>query len=250
MSGPENYAGKLTPEEEAHLKTLATPAEISSYMHELELEAGLRVADPMNPSVIHIVERPAVQPITSAITIDGKTYTFSGTQAEIDAAQANVFRNTFQSSEPAKLTTTNDTVARTADGRFARQEQPNPSIHQGLDDVTNNLVTKALAETGIDIDALKQVVLEKQAGRQEVSAWEQATREFVKAHPDWEGGEGMQDLFATKLQELGLTDQPSAKSLQKAYDALVADEKRTRPVNTDHRPSLTAGLADVKHPAI
>jgi hypothetical protein len=222
--GPENYAGKLTAEEEAHILTLKRPDEIAEYLHQLELEAGLRAEDPMNNQILHELERPAAPQITSAITIDGKVYNFSGTQSEIDAQQAAVLRASFQSSEPTKLTTTNQTVARTADGRFAREEQrPNPSLTQGLDNVTNNLVTKALAEVGIDIDALKEAVAEKQAGRQEVSSWEQATRAFKEANPDYPGGEGMVELIAGKLQELGLTDQPSARSIQAAYDALVAE---------------------------
>jgi hypothetical protein len=39
-------------------------------------------------------------------------------------------------------------------------------------------------------------------------------------HP---GGEHMVELIGTKLAELGLTDKPSAQSIQKAYDALCAD---------------------------
>lgn len=220
--GPENYAGKLTQAEIDHINTLTRPEDIAAYLHDQEVAAGLRSVDPMNPDVRHEVERVA-QLFTASITVDGKSYTFSGdNQADVDRQQIEFFKSTFSSSQPSQVRTTNDTVARTADGRFAREERQ-PSLTQGLDDVTGGLVAKALAAEGISLDDLKAAVAEKQADKRVVSSWAQATIDFKNQHPDWEGGENMVELIGTKLAELGLTNQPSARSIQAAYDALVAE---------------------------
>jgi hypothetical protein len=222
---PKDYAGTpLSPEEESYLMTLESPELISHFLHQREIRDGYRVADPMNSDVLHEVDRSQMAQVSASIKVNGKQYDFVGnSQADIDAQQAAILRNVFQSSEPARLTTTNDSVARTADGRFARQEQE-PSRTQGLDDITNNLVLKSLQDSlGISPDELQASVAQIQHTKKEIGSWEQATIEFKNQHPDWRGGEHIVEAIGNKIAELGLQDKPSAKSIQLAYDSLVAD---------------------------
>jgi hypothetical protein len=161
MMSPKDYPIKLTREQEEHINTLS-PDAISAYLHEIEVSAGLRTRDPWNPDSIHIVEpaqQPADQPqqLSESFTVNGKSYEFNGTRQEIDQQQVQLFRSL---SESARIETTNATVARDAQGRFAREEQP--PKNNVVDPIVNGLVAKALKdELGISPEELQAVVEEK-----------------------------------------------------------------------------------------
>jgi hypothetical protein len=205
--------GKLTQEQQDHIMTLS-PDGIAAYLHELEVAAGLRVHDAMNPSVLHEVEQPVAQSQTASVTVAGKT--FSGTQAEIDQQLLAYFRS--QQAQPA-----GDGSPRDSNGRFTRE----PSMTDSADQVAGDLVTKGikgyLAEQGIDPDALR----EASALMAHQKAWAHATREFLNGDGSgYPGGEALQEEMGKKLIELGLDNYPSAANLKKAWDAVQDDAVR------------------------
>lgn len=214
--GPEQYAGKLTAAEEAHIMTLERPEQITDYLHQLELQAGLRVEDAANNQVLHEIDRSQmVAPVT--VKIAGQT--FSGTQEEVDAQMLAHFRS--QQNQPPAAD-----AARDSNGRFAK-EQPRtnqtPRLTEGADKIAGDLITNALAAQGISIDDLKEVVAGPAADRTVVTSWAEATEAFKNATPDYPGGEHMVELIGNKIAELGLHNKPSAASIKKAYEAVQAD---------------------------
>lgn len=239
-AGPEQYKGKLTPEEEAHIMTLQRPEDITAYMHELEVQAGLRIADPFNKTVLHEVEQPApASQLTASFTVNGKEYTFTGnSQADIDAQQVVLFRSL--SAAQSQLQTTNDTVARTADGRFAKTEQPavedsalraaelaNLELRFKRGEVSaadyikqSGAMDEYLASRGIDVAEHQRQL---QTNQSETQAWVDATKQFIKNNPDWTGGDALKDAMGQKIFELGLTKSPSVESLERCYSALALE---------------------------
>jgi hypothetical protein len=89
--------------------------------------------------------------------------------------------------------------------------------------VKSGAVDKYLQSKGINTSELKELVDEKKNAK-EVGSWEAATAEFLKLEGnDWPGGDQNLKVMGYKLAELGLNGKPSADSLQKAYDAMKAD---------------------------
>jgi hypothetical protein len=215
--GPENYSGKLTAAEEAHIMTLTSPTDIADYIHQLELGAGLRVEDPMNNNILHEIDRSQVVPSTVTVKIGDKTFT--GTQAEVDTQMLAAFRA--QQNQPPAAD-----AARDSNGRFSKEQprtNPTPRLTEGADKIAGDLITNALAAQGISIDDLKEVVAGPASDRTAVTSWAEATEAFKNATPDYPGGEHMVELIGNKIAELGLHNKPSAASIKKAYEAVQAD---------------------------
>jgi hypothetical protein len=226
--GPSDYAGRLTQAEIDHINALTRPEDIAAYLHDQEVAAGLRVEDPMNPDIRHEVERVA-QPFNTSITVNGKSYTFSGeNQADVDRQQVEFFRSTFQSSEPAKLATTNETAVRDSQGRFvSEKQQPNANVSV-MDPIVNNLVAKALAEVGISVEDLKEAVAEKQTGRAYEQSWADAVEVFKRTSgADWPGdstGE-LRERLTNQMQKIyGDQDPPNkVEALTRAWQQMHAE---------------------------
>jgi hypothetical protein len=236
--GPANYAGKLTKEEEAHIMTLQRPEDITDYLHQLELNAGLRVEDAANNQVLHEIDRSQmIAPVT--IKIAGQT--FSGTQEEVDSAMLAHFRS-HQTQPPA------DSAARDSNGRFAKEERrpnPTPRLTEGADRITGNLVANALAAQGISIDDLKEIVAGPVADRTVVTSWAEATEAFKENYfkdtqSAWPGGPEWVEAIGQKIAELGLQDQPSAESLQRAYEAVRAASEQYSAIRDAKTPDEIA----------
>jgi hypothetical protein len=237
MTAPKDYPIKLSKEQEEAISTMP-PMEIPQYLHEIEVAAGLRNRDPWNSEVMHVVEpdETAAQPLSQTFTINGETHTFTGAnQAELDRAQVEFFRTLTENSS-ARLETTNDTLARNPNGTFAKQRTDDSAVasadkailelkyKRGEIDTASYMresgaLDDYLQEMGIDVQGYKQ-------NKHEVQNWANATKEFL-AGPlgaDWPGGgPEVIEAIGQKIAALGLTDQPSAASLRKAWDALQAD---------------------------
>jgi hypothetical protein len=212
---------KLSAEEEAHLITLDHYG-MASYLHELEVSRGYRVADELNPSVLHEITPVEAEPVKQiSMTIDGVAVV--GTQAEIDIAMKAAFLKNAQHTPQA----TDDAPLRdAATGRFARQDAQ-PSTTNAADKITNSLVTRALQEElGISAEELQASVAQIREGNQIVTGWAAATQEFLKSAPDYPGGDELQQRMAARLIELGLAEKPSAASIRKAYDSIAAEAEQ------------------------
>jgi hypothetical protein len=237
--GSESYAGKLTPEEEKHIQTLTRAEDISAYLHQLEVEAGLRVPDSLNSGILHEVQRLAEnpQPITATIVFNGVEKTFTGaTREEVDAAQVAFFRS--QQTQP-----TNDEPTRDRNGRFTKE---NTAEQQALDAAAKAELelkfkrgeistTQYLEQSGAIAEALEktlgvpieQVVetFKKTSGEAYMQSWANATTEFFQTEEGkkWPGGEAnkakLAEVLAMPLEGGGtLQDAPNkVEALLAAY---------------------------------
>jgi hypothetical protein len=210
--GPEQYSGRLTKAEEEHILTLTTPSEISAYMHELELAAGLRVRDfgvGANPTILHEIDREmlAAQQATPL--------------TDVERAELERFRQAQPQPEAQP--------ARNANGTFAKNE-PTPSpVTAAANKIANTVVTDALAAEGISVEDLREFTAAKNADRAVVSTWAEATEAFKQGPGnEWPGGEENRTRLAYKLDELGLTDKPSVESLVAAWDSMKAEDELDR----------------------
>jgi hypothetical protein len=221
--GPENYAGEpLSPEEQAHLNTLDVEG-MKQFFHQRELRDGLRVKDSMNDSRLHEIDRTAAE----AVAAEAKLRAVSPlTGAERDELAR------FRSQQPE--------IARTADGRFAREEQWS-NANSGLDPIVDGLVEKHLKSLGVDIQDLREAVADKAAERNVVQTWAAATEEFKNGiGANWPGGDELREAVAYKIAELGLQDKPSAQSLYQAWKAVEADANQYAAVRDAKTPAELA----------
>jgi hypothetical protein len=247
-AGPEQYPLKLTPEQEEAISTMP-PMEIPQYLHEIEVAAGLRNRDPWNSEVMRIVE-PAEKaaPVaaaagTSSITVNG--ITMSGTPDEVSAQLLAYYR---AANARGELTTTNDTVARNANGTFAKTKE-----HELTADEATRLQERArldmqfrtgqipvedyLKATGAFDNYAREVLgIEPDPARREqvqndaeVKSWAAAAEAFRlgPTGADWPGGEEMQERLGHMIETLGLTEQPSVESIYKCWLAMKAEDATT-----------------------
>jgi hypothetical protein len=203
--------GNLSQEELDTLMTMQTGAEISAYMHELELSHGLRVRDELNPERLHEVVQEEQAAPKFSIKIGDETFTADTTEELAAKSEAALVARVQKTQADAAA----GDQARNKNGTFRAQ----PRVTDGADEITNDLVTKALQAQGIDMDALKDASDNKKYEK----SWASATNEFLKSTPDYPGGEELQQRMAARLLDLGLTDKPSAESLRAAYDSISAE---------------------------
>jgi hypothetical protein len=225
--GPENYAGKLTREEEEKIMQMQSPEEISAFLHQREVAAGLRVPDSMNGDILHEIDRSMLSatPQTVSVTIAGKTY--SGTQEEVDAALAAQFRQ--PEAQPA----------RNPNGTFAKQPEPTPTpVTAAANKIANSVVNDALAAEGISIEDLREFSAGRQLDRTEVIDWGVAAERF-KAGPgaDWPGGEHNREVLGETLKLLGLTEATDkVAALSVAWEHMKARQSQHEAIESAQTP--------------
>src|SRR5271156_4141205 len=121
---------KLTPEEEAKLVTM-DHNEMISYLHSLEVAKGLTVPDVLNGSVFHELTPVETQATPKfSIKIGNEVFT-ANTLEELNAKYEPALKAAVAAHDAAAQ----DSVARNANGRFAKQ----PSVTDGVDAITNGL---------------------------------------------------------------------------------------------------------------
>src|ERR1700733_5556154 len=113
--------GNMSQEELNQLVTMQTGAEISAYMHELELTHGLRRRDELNPERLHEVEQVAPK---YSIKIGDETLTADTTE-ELSAKSEAAIVAQVQRTQAAAATD----QARNKNGTFAKQ----PSVTDDAD---------------------------------------------------------------------------------------------------------------------
>jgi len=191
--------------------------EQKTFWHSQEQAAGYLVPDKYRPDILHEVPR-IVTTAKFSIKIGNETF-YGNSPEELSANSQDAIVKQIEAGNAARAAA-GDVVARSANGRFAKQ----PSATDGLDQITNNLVTQALEDAGLSVDELKDVAQHTRQDRKDVSSWAQATQDFLKASPDYPGGEDMKNRMSKRVIELGLVNYPSAASFRKAYDSLVAED--------------------------
>jgi hypothetical protein len=248
-NSPKDYPIQLSEAQIEHIQTLM-PDQISVYLHGLELSAGLRVRDSLNPDVIHEVQQPepavrAAATAASKVSVTVSGLTFSGTQAEVDAQMLAYFR---AANARGELQTTNDTAPRNSDGTFRKQTQEHElsadeatklreRAQLDLQWRTGQISTEAYMERtgifetyareklGIETDPTRR---EQKENEQIASSWQAATEAFLQGPGnDWPGGEQNKERLKNKIIELNLTDNPSAESLHQAFLAIKAEDATT-----------------------
>lgn len=198
------------------MRIAAVPGASAEYLHDWELAHGYRERDSMNPTVLHETQKvaEAAPSQVSAKLPDGTTFT--GTTEDV---AAKVAEQLARNAEAARVQS--DGAPRNANGTFAAKQ---PGLLDGADQVTSDLVLKALAAQGIDPDALRDAT----AMKSHEKAWAHASREWLATQTpeSYPGGAALQKELQKKLEILGLTDYPSAANIQRAYDAVCADADR------------------------
>jgi len=191
--------------------------EQKAFWHSQEQAAGYLVPDKYRPDILHEVPR-IVTTAKYSIKIGDETF-YGNTPEELTANSQAAIVKQIEAGNAARAAAGD--VARNANGTFARQ----PSVTDGADRIANTLVVKALQdELGISADELQEVVQEKRQDRRDTASWAQASQNFLKNAPDYPGGEEVKNRLAQRVIDMGLVDSPSAASLRKAYDSLVADD--------------------------
>src|SRR5690348_3470291 len=229
---------KLTPEQEQHLSTLSGPG-LLEYLHECAVEQGLYSRlGPRDNNELVLAEPQTPTPQRFAVTIrDDKgtllTTLEADSQEALVQAQINFWKQ--QGSQPANgqsrsqlspedqaaAAANADLQSRVISGQISAQEAAQeylatPAGSKALDSY--------LESRGIAVQSQEQ---------REAAQWSAAANEFIKRHPDWEGGEDNQASIMEALDKLGLAEKtPSAESLEKAFEYIQQNEMYFENPNT------------------
>jgi hypothetical protein len=228
----------MSPEQIEHFNTLRSPHDMSDYLKEIAIENNL--VRPLDAGSLDIlVDVPQSAPVaaseTKTVTIDGKVFT--GDQATIDAAMKAAFVTEKQNEQPARdrngrytaepVVSRDPKVSDAEAQKAADKAMLDLRFKRGeIDTATylreSNAMSEYLASVGIDVNAAQQ---QAQRDSQEVTNWATATEQFKKNNPDWPGGERLMARMADKIDKLGLTDYPSAESLERCQAAIALEDQ-------------------------
>ena len=202
-----------------YMRIASVPGAPQEFLHNWEAEHGyIAKRDPGDLNYHEVVQTPAPTPKFS-IKIGNETF-YGNSPEELSANSQDAIVKQIEAGNAARAAA-GDVVARNPNGTFAKQ----PSATDGLDRITNGLVTNALQEElGISPEELQESVMYTRQDRKDVASWAKATQDFLKVSPDYPGGEDLKNRMSKRVIELGLVDSPSAASFRKAYDSLVAED--------------------------
>ncbi|MGA7221597.1 MAG: hypothetical protein WBX16_01965 [Candidatus Acidiferrales bacterium] len=236
--GAQDSRLQMTKAEEDQYLALPWDAGIA-YLHELEVAKGLRVPDPMNPSVLHEVE-PGTQPrrFAKVLTVNGQKKTFEG-ESELEVErQANQYLSQVftEANQPT------DEPGRDANGRFAKTASDDAAAQQRFVDsadlqlqfqrgeltvqeyIERSGVLAEEVEKVLDKTGVSEIVQERQ-GKKIVQQWSSAVETFIQSHPDWIGGDRNRDILGTLIKDNGWDDaENKVAALEAAYEYAVANK--------------------------
>src|SRR5271156_5434238 len=125
-----------------YMRIASVPGEPQEFLHNWEAEHGyIAKRDPGDLNYDEVVQTPPPTPKFS-IKIGPDTF-YGNTPDELSANSQAAIVKQIEAGNAARAAA-GDVVARSANGRFAKQ----PSATDGLDQITNNLVTQALEDAG------------------------------------------------------------------------------------------------------
>jgi len=233
-----NSAIKVTPSLEQAIARASSNSEIHEILHRAALDQHIVEPDPFdirgdNWHTMHVVE-PGSSPrgYSTTVTIDGATHVLqAASEQELLAKETDLYRQALAgSSTPAGTKQARDT-----NGRFIAQpsqaeleaEAERVAVLNAdpVASVEADLVERALAAAGIDVNALRDYTATKQ-GEAFDNAWRESTETFrnSQAGASWPGGIANRQKLGECLVELGLADSPSAENLSKAYEYMKKND--------------------------
>ena len=204
---------------------MTSVSEIQMAMERFAREQGLYGGDPMDATLRRELPRPNVPantPTAKVININGIKHFIQGaTEDELVKNELAVMREIFGSAPAAETQQQRDDR-----GRFVQQpvQEVEETVAESVAErLEREMVEKALARQGVSIDTLREIEAEKQS-KADVATWESAATEFRNGvGSSWIGGRTNQTTMGKVIQILGLTDQPSVETLQKAYEYMKAN---------------------------
>lgn len=231
---PKDSPIKVDAELEKRILSSNSTSEIIALMHDEMLQQGLVRPDGYDPlgnnwTTMHEVVQPVVSantPLAKSIIVDGVKHVIEGaTEAELVAAELALMRSLF--SKPI----TNE-QPRGQDGKFvaAREEDDTDDvIVNPADQVSADVVRRALEAQGIDVNALKDFTAAKQ-DEKDIASWTTAGTQFRERHPEWLGGTENQKVIQDLIAEndlIGTEDRLAA--LEAVYKHAIKNNMLKEP---------------------
>jgi hypothetical protein len=235
----DNAAIKVTPSLEQEISEATSTSAIHEILHRAAVSQHLIEPDPLDRDGKDYFNYKPVQPGTAAaangfakvLIVDGIKHVVEGaTEAELASNELALMRSLFGGNNGATEQTRNSA------GQFVSQadiEAEAARVAAANADpaarIEADLVARALAAQGIDMDTLKEYSLTKQ-GEKFQQSWADATETFRANHPDWMGGLDNQNLFAKLLSENNLVDaEDKAAALEAVYNYAVENKMLIEP---------------------
>ena len=236
MWTPSDSAIRVTPEIAKALET-ANAEQIKVIMAQAAIDQGLVQPDRYDASVLLPTALAAAAPkkFAKTISLNGKKHTLEAESPEALAeAELNFFRSTFgQGDDNAQG------QFRDANGRFTADQGKADEAVQARQRAEAEAAAKAdlelkfkrgelsaddfLAQSGaidkyLSSKGVSMTALQEASAASYQRNWTQAVEEFLAKNPDWQGGPKNMTIIGQILQENNLTDNPSAESLQLAFE--------------------------------
>ena len=222
---------KMTPELEKAILEAVSVSEISKLMRDAAIEQHLVQPDSgdpffLNPAAPGTADRAKKE--VRIVNLNNKKYYLeaeSGNAASLDRQEAALFRKIFAEA-PAnnQRRDANGKFVSDADVEAARAAEAR-AIEAAEETVAERLeremVEKSLRRQGIDPEALREYS-EVRNAEQFKDTWEAASEIFRNSAlgSSWPGGSVNQQRIGEVIAELGLTEQPTAETLSKAYQVM------------------------------
>ncbi len=237
---PNDSAIQVTKSVEEQLQGATNAEQIKEIMRSASLEQNLVTRD-WDPNILNPVE-PGTAPrgYAKTIVVNGvKTILEGATEEDLLSKETDFYRRTFGQS--ASTDTRTEQARDAATGRFVEQTQTNEDdqaeiarladlelkFKRGEISVKDYIqqsgaLDEVLAEQGLSVKTLKDVVAEKQDARYQTN-WKTATETFIARHPSWPGGDANRDLLGNIIVEQGWINEDPLEALEAAYQHAVAN---------------------------
>ncbi len=242
---PSDSNLKITAALEEKIHNATSNVELIALLHEAQIEQRLVERDPADWAGrasyydMHPVEQP-VAPFTRTLNVNGTAYTISAATPELlERAELEKMREII-SAAPAATGQTRD-----EQGRFTRAElnETAESVIDGNVDpaatAISKTVTDALAQAGVDVNALREFTHQKQ-GQKLSDDWAQAAVRFGERHPEFPHSEENKNVLATLISENNLVDDADKlDAMERCYQFAKENE-----MFSETKEQLAAKLAE------
>lgn len=219
---------KMTPELEKAILEAVSVSEISKLMRDAAIEQHLVQPDSGDPFFLNPAAPGSAQRATKevrVVSVNGKKYYLESSDiASLDRQETELYKKIFAEAPAAS------NQRRDANGKFvsdADAEAARAAEAQALaaaeetvqEKFEREMIEKALLRQGIDPAALREYS-EAQEVKAFAETWESASEKFRNSalRASWPGGKLNQKRIGESVEILGLTDQPTAETLAKAYE--------------------------------
>ena len=225
----DSSAIKMTPELEKAILEAVSVTEISKLMRDAAIEQRLVQPsdDPFFLKSVAPGTADRAKKEVRIVNLNNKKYYLeaeSGNTASLDRQEADLYKKIFAEAPAAS------NQRRDASGKFVSEaDAGDDSEAQAIaaaeetiqEKFEREMVEKALQRQGIDPEALREFSAAKSTERF-AETWESASEAFRNSAlgSSWPGGKVNQQRIGEVIAELGLTEQPTAETLSKAYQVM------------------------------